>query len=107
MILAVLEVGDFLILGLLLFAFSAMSQSTGSATQKERLRRIEDKLNFLLEHLGAEYVPREKQRWQRLADDNKQDEAAKEYAEQHSVAEEEATKVVEQYLADARRTDTA
>ena len=107
MILAVLEVGAFLILGLIIFVFSSMSRSTGSATQKERLRRIEDKLNFLMELLGAEYVPRDKERWQRLADNNQPEEAAKDYAEQHSIEEEEATKVVEQYMADARRSDSA
>lgn len=102
MILAVLEFGDYLIMGVMIFALTAATRSSGSAAREERLSRIEDKLNFLMEHMGAEYVPKEKERWQRLADDNDLENAAKDYCETHSVLNEEATRVVEQYIADAR-----
>lgn len=77
--------------GLIIFVFSSISRSTDSAAQKERLLRMEDRLNFLLEHLGAEYFPHDKESSQRLADDNQPEKVAMESAEQCSTEEKEAT----------------
>ena len=107
MFLAVLEFTDFLLLGVLIYLLMggtavASRRSAGDAAAEERLCRMEDKLNVLLTHMGIDYVPRTKERWQRLADESNQEKAAEEYSEAHSVPLEEAKRVVEQYVADHR-----
>ena len=104
MIIAVLEFGDYLFLTIIIALLLAASRSTGKAAAQERLRRIEDKLNVLMNHLNIDYVPHSKDRWQRLADDGDMDDAIAEYTQSHSVSEEEAKLVVEQYIADGKRT---
>jgi len=109
MILAALEVFDFVIIGVLIAFLAggttiASRRSASGAAARERLCRIEDKLNLLLAHNGIEYVPRTKERWQRLAESNERANAAKEYSETHSIPLEEAEDVVDQYLADISKS---
>jgi hypothetical protein len=105
MILAALDYFDFLIIAVMIIIFAggttvATRRSTSDAAAGERLRRMEDKLNLLLTHNGIDYVPRTKERWQRLAESNDKASAAEEYSETHSIPLEEAEEVVNQYLAD-------
>lgn len=105
MLLAALEFFDFLIIGVLIAVLAggttvASRRSASNAVAGERLRRVEEKLNLLLAHSGLEYVPRTKERWQRLAEANDKAGAAKEYRDTRSVTLEEAEEVVDQYLAD-------
>lgn len=109
MLLAVLEFMDYLVIGVLIVVLAggttiASRRSASNAAAGERLRRIEDKLNLLLDHSGITYVPRQKERWQRLAESNDKANAAKEYSEAHSVSLEEAQDVIDQYIADITRT---
>ena len=108
MFLAVLEFFDFLMIGVLIVLFSggtaiASRRSASSAAAGERLSRIEDKLNLLLEEKGIYYVPSARERWQRLAELSDTEGAAKDYSETYSVSAEEAEEVVAQYLADIKR----
>ncbi len=105
MLLAVLDLLDFVIIGVLIAVLAggttiASRRSAANAAAGERLRRIEEKLNLLLADNGIDYVPRTKERWQRLAESNDKPNAAKEYSDKYSVPLEEAEDVVEQYLAD-------
>jgi hypothetical protein len=105
MLLSALDFFDFLIIALLIIIFAggttiASRRSVSNAAAGERLRRIEEKLNLLLAHKGIVYVPRTKERWQRLAESNDRANAAKEYSDTHSIPLEEANDVVNQYLAD-------
>lgn len=107
MILTALGFFDFLIIAVLIMLFaggttiaSRRALSLSNAAASERLRRMEDKLNLLLAHNGIEYVPRTKERWQRLADDGDKTGAAKEYSVTKSVPLEEADEVINQYIAD-------
>ena len=105
MILATLDIFDFVIIGVLIAVFAggttiASRRSGSGAAAGERLRRVEDKLNLLLAHNGIEYVPRANERWQRLAESNERADAAKEYSETYSLVLQEAEDVVDQYLAD-------
>lgn len=105
LLLAVLEFLDFLIIGVLVAVLTGgTAMASRHAATEERLRRIEDKLNVLLTHMGIDYVPQMKERWQRLADADKKQEAAEEYSNANSVTLEEARQVVEQYLADVQQS---
>jgi hypothetical protein len=64
-----------------------------------RLRRIEDKLDLILAHLGIHDVPQPKPVWQELADDPGQKiMAIKAYREEHGAGLAEAKKAVEDYI---------
>jgi hypothetical protein len=66
---------------------------------RDRLLRIEHKLDLILTHLGIEYVPPPKTGWQELADDPaRKIEAIRVYREQHDVGLAEAKKAVEDYI---------
>jgi hypothetical protein len=104
--LAVLEFLDIVVIAVLIALLSSgkaifSRRSGANAAAGERLRRIEDKLNLLLADRGIEYVPRTKERWQRLADSNDRTGAAREYHDSHEVSMEEAEDVVDQYLTDS------
>jgi hypothetical protein len=66
---------------------------------RDRLLRIEQKLDLIMTHLGIDYVPPPKAAWQELADDPGQKiDAIKAYREQHSAGLVEAKKAVEDYI---------
>jgi hypothetical protein len=67
---------------------------------RDRLQRIEHKLDLILKQLGIEYVPPPKAAWQELADDPaRKIEAIKVYREQQGVSLVEAKTAVEDYIA--------
>ena len=107
--LAVLEFFDYVLIGILVAVFAggttiASRRAGSSAASGERLRRIEEKLNLLLSSRGITYIPKSKERWQELAESNRQNEAIEEYSSQNSVSTEEAQDVVDQYMMDFRDT---
>lgn len=106
---AALEFFDYIVIGIMITVLTsgtaiASRRSGANAAAGERLRRVEDKLNVLLEHNNIVYVPQSKERWQELAESNVQEEAAKEYVETYSVTLQEAQDVVEQYLEDRSKS---
>jgi hypothetical protein len=73
-------------------------RSAKLGAERDRLRRIEHKLDLILTHLGIASVP-PKAVWQELADDPARKIAAiKEYREQYGVGLAEAKKAVENYI---------
>jgi ribosomal protein L7/L12 len=101
MLFAVLEFTDFAVIGLLILVFAggAAAATAGRPPDAERLRRVEDKLDLILSHLGVEYVPPSKDTWQELAGDpGRKIAAIKAYREQYGVGLAEAKKAVEDYI---------
>ncbi len=101
MLFAVLGLGDFAIIACLIIVLGA---GTAASTRvrspdPELLRRVEQKLDLILSHLGIDYVPPPKSSWQKLASDPmKKIAAIKAYREQHDVGLAEAKKAVEDYI---------
>ncbi len=102
MLFAVLEFTDFAVIGLLILVFAGWGAAASAylrPTDRDRLQRIEHKLDLILTQLGIDYVPPPKAVWQELADEPTQKIAAiKAYREQHRVGLAEAKKVVEDYI---------
>jgi hypothetical protein len=102
MLFAVLEFGDFAIIALLILLFAGGGAAASlylRPADRDRLQRIEHKLDLILTHLGIEYVPPPKAAWQELADDPaRKIEAIKVYREQTGVGLAEAKKAVEEYI---------
>jgi hypothetical protein len=101
MLFAVLEFGDFAVIALLILVFAG-GRAAASAylwpADRDRLRRLEHRLDLILTHLGIDYVPPPKFGWQELADDpGRKISAIKAYREQHGVGLAEAKKAVEDY----------
>ncbi len=102
MLFATLDFGDFAVIALLILLFAG-GRAAASAylwpADRDRLRRVEQKLDLILTHLGIDYVPPPKAAWQELADDPGHKIAAvKAYREQHGVGLAEAKKAVEDYI---------
>jgi hypothetical protein len=99
---AVLDVGDFAIIALLILVLASGGAAATTylrPADRKRLQRIEHKLDLILTHLGIDYVPPARAAWQQLADDPTQKIAAiKAYREQHGVGLAEAKKAVEDYI---------
>ena len=102
MVVAALEFSDYAIIALLIILFAGGSAAASRylrPVDRDRLQRIEHKLDLVLTHLGIEYVPPPKTVWQELADNPaRKIEAIKEYREQHGVGLAEAKKAVEDYI---------
>jgi hypothetical protein len=102
MLFAVLEFGDFAVIALLILAFAggrAVVSAYLRPADRDRLQRVEQKLDLILTHLGIDHVPPPKSPWQELADDPGYKIAAiKAYREQHDVGLAEAKKAVEDYI---------
>lgn len=102
MLFAVLEFSDFAVIALLILGFAGGGAAAAAylrPADRDRLRRIEHKLDLILTHLGIEYVPPPRAAWQELADDPaRKIEAIKVYREQHGVGLAEAKKAVEGYI---------
>ena len=102
MLFAVLDFGDFVVIALLILIFAG-GRAAASAylrpPDRDRLLRVEQKLDLILTHLGMDYVPPPKSAWQDLADDPGHKIAAiKAYREQHGVGLAEAKKAVNDYI---------
>ena len=102
MLFAVLEVFDFAIIAALILVFAgggAAARAYLRPKDRDRLRRVEHKLDLILTHLGIDYVKLAKGEWQELADDpTRKIEAIRVYREQHGGGLAEAKKAVEDYI---------
>jgi hypothetical protein len=103
MLLAVLDVGDFIIIGLLILLFAAGRQVAATKlwpTERVRLARLEEKLDLLLTHAGLDYTPPPKAQWQGLADEGpaRKISAIKAYREETGSGLAEAKRAVEEYI---------
>jgi hypothetical protein len=103
MLFAVLEFGDYAIIAVLILLFAGGGAAASKylrQADRDRLQRIEHKMDLILTHLGIEYVPPPKPAWQELADDPARTiEAIKVYREETGVRLAEAKKAVEEYIA--------
>src|SRR4051794_21417687 len=73
---------------------------------RERLRRLEGKIDLIMIHLGLEYTPPAPSTWQQLADDPAGKIAAiNAYREEHGVDLAEAKRAVEAYQHGITRAD--
>ena len=100
MLFAVLEFSDFAIIAVLLAVIRGVSVPNIRFRPEDaiRLRRLEQKLDLNLNHLGIAYVPPPKDHWQVIADDPSQKIAAiKAYREQYSAGLADAKKAVDDY----------
>jgi hypothetical protein len=100
MLLAVLELSDFLIIGVLLILVAGAAASVYfRPADRDRLRRVEHKLDLVMTHLGLDYTPPAKTAWQDLADDpSRRIPAIKAYRDEHGVGLAEAKRAVEDYI---------
>lgn len=104
--LSILTVTDYgIIAGIVLVVSGIMM--TGRAfrsADRDRLTRVENKLNALLKHAGLEPQPEPGNQWQTLASDPaRKIQAITEYRRQYGVGLAEAKKAVEDYVAGAGR----
>jgi hypothetical protein len=103
MLLGALELFDFAILfGMLVLLMAWRGRGAvpyvGPA-ERERLKRLEAKLDMIMSHLGLEYTAPAKAAWQGLADDpSRKIAAVKAYREQYGVGLAEAKQAVEDYI---------
>jgi hypothetical protein len=103
MLLAVLEMMDFLIIVIIVAIFTG-----GAAADRylrhggsiwRRLERVEHKLDLILTHLGLDYTSSPNRIWQELAaDPTRKIAAIKAYREFHGVGLAEAKRAVEEYI---------
>jgi hypothetical protein len=102
MLFAVLEFGDYAIIAVLILLFAGGGAAASAYLRpldRDRLQRVEHKLDLILTHFGIEYVPPPKAAWQELADNPaRKIEAIKVYREQQGVGLAEAKKAVEEYI---------
>jgi hypothetical protein len=101
MLLAILEWSDFAIILCIVALFSGGAAATVylRPADRDRLQRVEHKLDIILTHLGLDYTPSSKAPWQELADDpSRKINAIKAYREEHGVGLAEAKRAVEEYM---------
>jgi ribosomal protein L7/L12 len=103
MLFAVLEFADFAIIAgivALLAGGTAATRATFGAANRDRLARVEQKLDLLLTHAGLDYTPAPKAAWQVLADEGpaRKIAAIKAYREQTGAGLAEAKRAIEEYI---------
>ena len=102
MFVAVLTFDDYLVIGLLIFLFTgghAAASAYFRPPDRNRLQRVEQKLDLLLTQLGIEYVPPLEPEWQVAADDPGGRLAAiRLYRLKHGANLTEAAKAVDEYI---------
>jgi hypothetical protein len=102
MLFAVLEPSDFAIIAVLILLLGGGSAAAAARlwpADRDRIARVEHKLDLILTHLAIDYQPPPKAAWQALADDPFHKIAAiKAYREQHGVGLAEAKRAVEEYI---------
>jgi|SRR6185312_1451184 len=103
MIFAVLDFTDFAIVAgivALLAGGAVMARESLGPANRDRLARVEQKLDLLLTHSGLDYTPAPKTAWQALADEGptRKIAAIKAYREETGVGLAEAKQAVEAYL---------
>lgn len=101
MVFAVLDLGDFAIIAMLVSFAGGGAAATSRLWlgDRERLTRIEHKLDLILTHLDIDYRPDPKAAWQELADDpGRKIAAIKAYRQNYGTGLAESKRAVEEYL---------
>ena len=103
--LAVLGFSDIAIILVIVAVFSA-GGAAGKVylrpRERQRLERIEHKLDLILTHLGLDYNPPPQAKWQELAaDPTRKISAIKAYREERGVGLAEAKRAVEEHMGQA------
>jgi ribosomal protein L7/L12 len=103
MLFAVLEFTDFAIIAVIVAALAggtAAARATFGPANRDRLARVEQKLDLLLTHAGLDYTPAPKAAWQALADEGpaRKIAAIKAYREQTGAGVADAKRAVEEYI---------
>ena len=103
MLFAALEFTDFAIIAAIvavLVGGSAAARYYFRPADRERLARVEQKLDLLLTHAGLDYTPAPKAAWQALADEGpaRKIAAIKAYREETGAGLAEAKRAVEEYI---------
>ncbi len=101
MLFAILELSDFGIILAIVAVFSGGAAASAylRPADRNRLERVEQKLDLILTHLGLDYTPPRKAAWQELAaDPSRKISAIKAYRDEHGVGLAEAKRAVEEYM---------
>ena len=103
MLFAVLEFTDFAIIAAVVAVLAggtAAARSYVRPADRERLARVEQKLDLLLAHAGVDHAPAPKAAWQALADEGpaRKIAAVKAYREETGAGLAEAKRAVEEYV---------
>jgi ribosomal protein L7/L12 len=103
MLFAVLEFTDFAIIAAIVAVLAggtAAARATFGPSNRDRLARVEQKLDLLLTHAGLDYTPPPNATWQALADEGpaRKIAAIKAYREQSGAGLADAKRAVEEYI---------
>ncbi len=103
MLFAVLDFTDFAIIAAIVAVLAggtAAARATFGPANRDRLARVEQKLDLLLTHAGLDYMPAPKETWQALADEGpaRKIAAIKAYREQTGAGLADAKRAVEEYI---------
>lgn len=104
MLFAVLEFTDFAIIASLVAVLTGAALAARSyfrPTDRDRLIRVEQKLDLLLTHAGLDYTPAPKAAWKALVDEGpaRKIAAIKAYRDETGAGLAEAKRAVEDYIA--------
>lgn len=103
MLFAVLEFTDFAIIAAIVAVLAggtAVARASFGPVNRDRLARVEQKLDLLLTHAGLDYTPATKDAWQVLADQGPAHKIAaiKAYREETGAELADAKRAVEAYI---------
>jgi ribosomal protein L7/L12 len=104
MLFALLELTDFAIIFIGIIVVLAVREAAARASfgpaNRDRLARVEQKLDLLLTHAGLDYTPAPKAAWQALADEGpaRKIAAIKAYRDETGAGLVEAKRAVEEYI---------
>ncbi len=103
MLFAVLEFTDFAIIAVIVAVWAggtAAARAAFGPANRDRLARVEQKLDLLLTHAGLDYTPAPKAEWQALADEGpaRKIAAIKAYREETGAGLADAKQAVEEYI---------
>jgi ribosomal protein L7/L12 len=103
MLFAVLEFTDFAVIAAIVAVLAggaAAARSLLAPADRDRLARVEQKLDLLLTHAGLDYTPPPKAEWQALADEGpaRKIAAIKAYRDHTGAGLAEAKRAVEEYI---------
>ena len=103
MLFAVLEFTDFAIIAAIVFVLAGgavVARASLGPANRDRLTRVEQKLDLLLTHAGLDHTPATKAAWQALADEGpaRKIAAIKAYREETGAGLADAKQAVEEYI---------
>jgi ribosomal protein L7/L12 len=100
MLFAVLEFTDFAIIVALAGGIAMAARANFGLANRDRLARVEQKLDLLLTHAGLDYTPPTKATWQALADEGpaRKIAAIKAYREETGAGLADAKQTIEDYI---------